>query len=243
MRKHNYLIIVLCFFLTGCASTLRKSSHYENTIYNIKTIAVMPPDIEVYKVTAGGMTELIDEWSQLAQELTEKALKEELAKYGFNIVMINKQWLKENHRELWEANRSLYNAVGLSAIRHAYPGPETFSDKAENFDYSLGSEVKELAKVCGADALLFITGVDHEATAGRTAMLIWNMVLGAAVGVTVIPGAEPSFMVLGLIETDSGDIDWFNTTPPDMQYTFRSEQHIKSIVQWLTKNFLPKEKK
>lgn len=237
-----FLILLVCFFLSGCASTLRKASTFDTRIRNVKTIAIMPADIEVYKVTAGGLTELMDEWSETANELMERALKEELSgKYGFNIVPIGKDWLKANHKELWETNRALYNAVGISALRHAYPGIEAFSDKIENFDYTLGPDVHELAQICGADALLFVVGVDHEETAGKVALNILNMMVGAAFGVTVIPMPLPSFMTLGLVDGESGYIEWFNITPADVQYSFRSEKHIKAIVQWLVRDFLPKE--
>jgi len=163
---------------------VRKSSDYDQTIKRIKTIAVMPPDVEVYKLTAGGVRELIDEWSDTAKGFIGDSLKEYLeGKYGFDIKFIEEDWLKENYKELWNDNRALYNAVSISAIMHAYPSENGFPTKKKNFDYTLGKDVGELAKACEADALLFAYGYDHEATVGRNILGTWNFLLGVYFGV------------------------------------------------------------
>ena len=68
-------VLIILPLVTGCASTLRTSPMYPSAIKQIKTIAVMPPNIEVYKLTAGGVRELIDEWSDESKKLIEKSLK------------------------------------------------------------------------------------------------------------------------------------------------------------------------
>ena len=230
-----FLFIVL--FFSGCATTLKKSPYFDQVIPNVKTIAVMPPDIEVYKLTAGGVRELIDEWSDTAKQLTQNALQDYFSqRYGFKVKFILEDWLKNNYKELWKTNQSLYNAVVAAALTHAYYGPNVFRDKLTNFDYTLGSEIQELAKACDADALLFINGVDHEATAGRIALLVWDIIVGAATGTTIIP-LNPSFMSVGLIDAKSGDVEYLKVNNSDTEYSFINKKQIDILVEWLTRDF------
>jgi len=205
----------------------------------------MPPDIEVYKLTAGGVRELMDEWTDQAKATIQEALKKHLGnRYGFEMKFISRDWLKENHKDLWFAHKALYNAVSLSAYKHAfalgYRGIEPFRTKIKNFDYSLGVEVGELAKACGADALLFIYGYDHIPTAGRSILLFWNIMVGAVTGVTYVP-INPSALTAGLVFGETGDLEWFKITPPNAQYNFRNQKNMDYLIEWITRDMLPQK--
>lgn len=239
MKK--YISLVLVFFLCGCTSMLKKSPDFDAAISKVKTIAIMPPDIDVFQLSAGGVQELMDEWSDQAKELTRQSLEKHLgSRYQFQIKFIDKDWIKTNHKGLWEKNRALYNAVSTSAMIHAYPGVNAFDYKVNNFDYTLGEEVGELAKVCEADALLFVRGFDNEATAGRTALLVWDVLIGAATGVMIIP-TNPSHMDMGLVDAATGNVEWFKISPPEAEYSFRNKGHVDTLVEWLTRDFLSKK--
>ncbi len=233
--------LISVVFLSGCTSYVKKSTTFDSNISRTKVIAVMPADIEVYQFSAGGIRELMDEWSDQAKELVRQALEKHFAsRYGFEIKFIDEKWLKENDKELWETNRGLYTAVAVSALLHAYPGPNTFPDKIKNFDYTLGEEIQALAKLCGADALLFIHGFDHEATAGRVALFWWNVLMGVATGVTILP-TNPSFMAMGLADGTTGEVEWFKINPPETEYSFRNQNHMDSLIEWMTRDFLRKK--
>lgn len=224
----------------GCASTARKSPAFDNHISHTKVIAVMPADIQVYQLTAGGVRELMDEWSDAARKLMQETLRKHLAgRYGFEIKFVEEDWLRQNHKDLWERNRGLYGAVADSALVHAYPGENAFPPKLKNFDYTLGDEMRPLSEACGADALLFIRGIDHEATAGRAALFWWNLVLGAATGVTVIP-LNPTFVTVGLVDGASGEVEWFIVNPPGSEYSLRNPSHMNHLIEWMTRDFLTK---
>jgi hypothetical protein len=248
-QNHIFIIAIMgsALFLSGCATTFRTSPTYESSIKEIKTIAIMPPDVEVYKLTAGGVRELIDEWSTAAKKYFEDALVKYLGqRHDFQVKFISEDWLKDNYGDLWRQNRALYNAISLSALRHAYADAssaqmsEPFPTKMEKFDYSMGKEIQDLARAVDADALLFLYGYDHEATTGRDLLLAWNITMAVFTGVMIIP-TNPSAMTMGLINAKTGDLEWFNRTPPDMEYSFRSQKHIGAITEWLTRNFVMKK--
>src|SRR3989338_4917196 len=100
MKK--YSIFALLIFLTGCASTLRTSPTYSSSIKNVKTIAVMPPDVKVYQITAGGVQELIDEWSDQAKKYIKEALERDLGQeQNVAVKFVDEKWLKDNYKDLW----------------------------------------------------------------------------------------------------------------------------------------------
>ncbi len=181
---------------------------------------------------------MIDEWSDDAKQWIQEALKEHLgSRYSFNIKFIPEDWLKTKHKRLWKDNESLFDSVAYSALLHAYPGVHTFPSKVKNFDYTLGQEFEELARVCEADGILFIRGLDYEATMGRQILNFWNFTIGMALGVIPL-STEPSFMVMGIVDHSTGDVEWFKTSPGDMQYSFKDKEQINSLVEWLTRDFL-----
>lgn len=238
---HFPFIFFILISTSGCVSLVKKSPTFDAHIGRTKIIAVMPADIEVYQLTAGGVRELMDEWSDTAKKLTQEALEKHLAaRYGFDIKFIDEQWLKEHQKELWDVNSGLYGAIAASALAHAYPGANTFPDKLKNFDYTLGQDVRALANACQADALLFIHGLDYEATAGRTALFWWNVVMGAATGVAVLP-MNPTFMTMGLVDGTTGGVEWFIANPPESEYSFRNPSHMNDLIEWMTRDFLTKK--
>lgn len=244
MNKKQFIFIWLMpiIFLSGCATNnLRVSPSFSQASYHIKTIAVLPPDIKVYKLTAGGVRELMDEWNEESKALVSQALQKYLGqRYGFHVKFIQEDLLEANCRELWVSTKALYNTVAVNVLMHAYPGPNAFTSKLENFDFTLGPEVSEIAQVCDADALLFVSGYDHEATGGRIALSYWNYFMGALTGVTTIL-KNPSFMSIALVDGETGDLLSFNASPSCSEYNFRNKGNIDTLIEWLTRDFLVKK--
>ncbi len=231
-----YFSLILCS-LCGCATTVRKSSQFNETFPRIKTVAVLPADIKVYKITVGGVTELIDEWSDRAKELIRNDLKNDLTnKNRLNVKFIDEDWLKQKDKETWMRNKGLFSAISLSALQHAYGTVNGFDTKIKNFDYSLGSEIGNLSKLCEADALLFVYGFDYEATSGRKALWWWGFSLGIATGIMYLP-QEPSELIMALIDAHTGDVLMFKTTTPEANLSFVNPKDMDNLIQWFLKDF------
>lgn len=201
----------------------------------------MPPDIKVYKLTAGGVSELMDEWNEESKALVSQALQKSLGqRYGFNIKFIQESLLENDCKTLWVSTKALYNTVAINALVHGYPGPNAFASKLEKFDFTLGPEVNDIAKVCGADALLFVSGYDHEATGGRIALTYWNYFMGALTGITTILH-NPSFISIALVDASTGDLLCFNASPSSSEYSFRNKGDMDTLMEWLTRDLLVKK--
>ena len=56
----SFQVFVLLISLSGCATFIKQSPDFDAAISRTKTIAVMPADIEVYQLSAGGVRELME---------------------------------------------------------------------------------------------------------------------------------------------------------------------------------------
>ncbi len=201
----------------------------------------MPPDVKVYKLTAGGMREEMDEWSDQAKAYIKEGLERHLGQsQNVNIKFVDEKWLKDNYKDLWRENRALYNAISLSVFNHAYPGVNAFPTKVKNFDYTLGPEVAELNKVVGGDAMAFIYAYDTQATGGRRALWWLNLTMALATGVYYLP-TNPSGMALGLVNGQTGNLEWIKVTPADAEYDFQNPKHIDVLTEWITRDLVKKK--
>ncbi len=197
----------------------------------------MPPEIEVNQVSAGGVTELMDELSDETKARVSSSLKKHLAKrYGYEIVFVDEANLKATKKKQWIRNRALYEAVAYSIFTHGmsnvaisnYP----FPTKKENFDYTLGSEISALNEGINADLLLFINGYDYYQTAGQaTISFINSLLLGAYT-------SFPKLMTMSLVSAKSGDVIWFKHFPLEGNLNLRNEKKVDDIIEWFTRDLL-----
>jgi hypothetical protein len=227
-----FLLVVTC---VGCNTTYRRSPNFGAALPSLKTVAVLPPDVRVYQISAGGVSEEMDEWSAQAKTNIEKSLKKYLGggtQSNLELKFIAEDWIKANLKDEWRQQKAMYEAVAAGVIRHTYSPTENFQDKIKNFDYSMGAEVGNLAREIGSDGLIFITGSDAQETGGRMAV---NFLRAAVLGVYVY---NPSFLSLGLVDGKTGDLLWFNVTLGTQDYNFLNPKHIDSIIQWITKDFI-----
>lgn len=232
--------VLLCFLvvaLSGCATFVKKNPHTSEILPKIKTIAVLPADITVFRFTSGGVREEIDDWNIKAKAYARESLQKYLhSQYGYQVKFIEEDWLKRNHKALWMSNRALFYSIALSALPHAFPGAHQFDSKLNNFDYTLGPDVSALAQACDADSLLFIYGYDHEATAGRIALWWWDFSLSLLTGVTMLPN-NPSAMTMGLVDAKTGDVLIFKITPGQSEYSFINKNQMDGLIKWFVKDF------
>ncbi len=238
MFKMKLMALMMVVIFSGCVSVTRQSPLLSEKMKSIKTIAILPVDVKVYKISAGGVQEEMDEWSvQATKFITDSLTKHVGSRSDIKIKFIDKDFLKNQPRETWKNNQALYEAIAQSALQHAYPGMETFQSKVTNFDYTLGTDLEQLAKVCDADAVLFISGFDTEVTAGRVATELWTQLLGAVAGVSIVY-SHPTFLNIGVVDGKSGDVLWFKVNNPASEYSFKKKEHVDNLIELKTLNLL-----
>ena len=213
--------------LAGCApATYLTHPQFEERARLIKTVALMPPDMKVYRLTAGGVTELMDEWSEQGRRNAGSALQNLLAEQGGYSFREFSPGDDPKLQDEYEDARTLFQAVVNSLFfRLAIPG------KRGQSGFSLGP-LPALASATGADALLFVHGVDYISTGGRVAL----MTIGAMFGVA-IPGGHTR-LVAGLVDVRTGDVIWLNSTGSGTG-DLRNPSSTTSLVSTLLSGFKP----
>lgn len=245
--KHLALLAVLVYLLAGCvpAASYRANPRFQEQATLIHQVALLPAEVKVYQIDAGGVREEIAEWSSQARNNLIAAIDNLFrTRTKFSIKTTNDESLAERGT-LLEDTRALYVAVSMMIMLHTYPNPNSpsqlFEEKLKSFDYSLGIEVGEL--ISDSQALLFLDAEDHVWTAGRQTLQALGVILGigaaVATGVVVIPQlGGGTFVRAALVDSHTGDILWANIVGSGAGKDLRDSASASEVVSELFKDFL-----
>ncbi|HXV24868.1 MAG TPA: hypothetical protein VED46_11470 [Alphaproteobacteria bacterium] len=167
-------------------------------------ILLMPPDIELYLLTASGLVEPRADWTAAAKDHVGSALDDLIGARDANLIAYQPpQGDLERERQHTQLVK-LHEAVGNSILLHQHSGFAQLPGKKGQFDWTLGTEAAALQRDFGADYALFVFLRDSYSSAGRTAMIIGMAVLGIG-----MPGGQQQGFA-SLVDLKTGDIVWFN---------------------------------
>jgi hypothetical protein len=161
-------------------------------------VAVMPLDIELYSISAGGVLEPQAEWTGKAHENLRQAFLGRKSALNVNFRMLE----GEADERIEELNR-LHGAVGNAIVMHR-AGMFALPTKEGKLDWSLGEDAAAIREKTGADYALFSFVRDSYASGERVAM----MVVGALLGVGLPGGSQIGYA--SLVDLSTGRIVWFN---------------------------------
>jgi hypothetical protein len=212
-------ILIGYLFLSACATSptpYRTNPQFNEQLETTRRITVIPLEIEVCELSAGGIKEKIDQWCVQAKNNVMTAIHKELELKPLLFVKpFHETMLSENQRSNLDKTRALFDAVNSSILIHTYGIPDhRFPEKIENFDYSLGNEVGELAKEI--DALLFVKCIDIIPTTGKEALELGKLIL--EISATIVLGTNfttpvnmgGTIVSIALVDANTGSIIWYN---------------------------------
>jgi len=162
-------------------------------------VALMPSDIELYSISAGGIPEPKADWTEAAQRNFKQALMNKKDSLGISVVEVPGAAVDE----LTEFN-AVETAVARAIVVH-YLGPSHLPTKRGNLDWSLGDAAQVAKKATGADYALYTWIRDSYATAERQATIVAIAVL---TGVGMQGGVQAGYA--SLVDLNTGQVLWFN---------------------------------
>ncbi|HTO49098.1 MAG TPA: hypothetical protein VML91_15780, partial [Burkholderiales bacterium] len=190
--------------LAGCATEVqRQTQELRRESGRIPTIVVMPLDVELSQLTAGGMQEPHAEWTETAHKHMRAALEGAAKSYKVRLVEFQPEHGTPEDRETSLDLVRLHRAVGSAVLLHQYLGL-TLPSKEGKFDWGLGPSVAAISRSHEADYALFLFVRDSYATAGRVAVIV----VAALLGVGMPGGTQIGFA--SVVDLKTGDIVWFN---------------------------------
>lgn len=164
-------------------------------------VVIMPTDIELFLVSAGGVAEPKADWTEAATRHFKAALVQKKKSLGVTSIELT----EKDVDDVAEVN-ALHAALARSISQHHF-GPSVMSlpTKDGKLDWSMGEPARAIKEKTGADYALFSWIRDSYASAERIAATIAL----AIVGIGIHPGGQQQGYA-SLVDLNTGQIVWFN---------------------------------
>jgi hypothetical protein len=205
LRGLAVLLLAATLPLAGCVAPIQRQTPQLRRVEHMPTVVVMPIDVELSELTAGGLEEPRADWTEAALKNMRAALEEKAKHYRVKLVDYGStRGTREEQETSLELVR-LHGAVGRAVLAHHYQRALELPTKGEKFDWSLGPAVAAIARAQGADYALFLYVRDSYVSPGRVALIVVAAVLGT---IGIPGGAQVGFA--SMVDLKTGDIVWFN---------------------------------
>lgn len=187
-------------------------------------MVIMPSDVELFEISAGGVPEPKADWTATATRYFRTALQARKAKLG-----IATTDLEEKDVDDFAEVNALHGAVARAIAFHHF-GPSMFQlpTKEARLDWSMGDSVQPIKQRTGADYALFTWVRDSYASSERVAMMIGLAILGIGVGGGVQIGYA------SLVDLNTGQIVWFNRLvrgSGDLREPVKAAETVESLLE------------
>jgi hypothetical protein len=167
-------------------------------------ILLLRPKIRVGAQSTGGMAEPNADWTEQAKTNIGTALSAIQSQLG-NQIITAPEPVGDEAQTLADY-RSLFSAMANAVMVYQFfPGNRLPTKKRDGvFEWSLGSEIKDLPGAAGADYALFIYTEDEYGSTGRKVAQLF----GAMAGIAITSGVHTGYA--GLIDLKTGNLVWLN---------------------------------
>jgi hypothetical protein len=187
-------------------------------------LVVVPADMELYSISAGGIVEPREDWTEAAQKNFGAALAAQRQRLGQNTVDMTAAQLDEVSDVA-----ALHRAVADAILIH-HTGSLKLPTKHRKLDWSLGDAVRPLKEKTGADYALFTWVRDTYASNERKMVMLGMALLGA-----ISTGGE-QVGYASLVDLNTGRVVWFNDVNR-FWGDLRSPDAARETVESLLKGF------
>lgn len=160
-------------------------------------IVLLPADMELFSISAGGVSEPRADWTAAAQKHFAQALAGQQGRLGANMTTLTTAQADEFH-EIVALHRAVADAISLHHDDLRLP------TKGRRLDWSLGPAVWPLKERTGADYALFTWVRDSYVSTERKAVMLGMALLGAV----SLGGEQVGYA--SLVDLNTGRVVWFN---------------------------------
>jgi hypothetical protein len=194
--------VFVAVLAAGCETANYKQVNELKRTKPQPNVLLMPLDVELVELSAGGVQEPKAEWTAAARAHMLTAIRSEKEAKGLRLVEFKGSEGSELPEQLLKLNR----AVGKAAVMHQVSDLPVWKlpSKQGKMDWSLGPQVQELRKLYDADYALFFYVRDSYSSPGRAA----TIVVAALLGVYIPGGLQLGFATL--VDLETGDMVWIN---------------------------------
>jgi hypothetical protein len=228
---------MIAMVLAGCETVPSARVHYslkqDPSSRSLEQVVLMPLDVDVYEMSAGGLKEEVPAWSDKAKANVRNALLISKGTGGKCCVSrpVDTSVLTPEQRQTLEEHLALFDLLAANALWLAFPDNTAWHFKNEHFDYTLGDGLSFLKTEYGVDGGLIVMGEDVVSSTGRKLTAL----VGAAFGIVVPMGH--SFLAVGLVDFASGDLLWMNHEIAAGDADLRDSHSCQTMVRRLMEGY------
>jgi len=188
-------------------------------------LVVVPADMELYSISAGGVVEPRADWTEAAQKNFVTALEAQGKLLGPAVTRMD-VGAADEFSDILGLERAVASAIAM----HHRNGDMKLQTKGDRLDWSLGDAVKPLKERTGADYALFTWVRDTYASGERKAAMLALALIGA-----ISMGGEQVGHA-SLVDLNTGRVVWFNEIDR-MRGDLREPGPARETVDALLKDF------
>jgi hypothetical protein len=229
LRKFCCLLCAILLSSSACVTTQQQASVAQLAGGpEGSSIVLMPLDVELYILTAGGLLEPQAAWTEAAQRHIATAIGKIDAERSLRFVEYHRPDPSESAATLLDELERLHGAVGQAILFHKYQVP--LPTKKDVFDWTLGPDVAVLKQRTGADYALFLYIRDSYTSGGRILVAL----AAAFFGVPVSGGVQLGFA--SLVDLRTGNVVWFNhlvSTTGDLRTEAPADKTVHNLLDTL----------
>ncbi|CAG1016555.1 hypothetical protein BURC_01386 [Burkholderiaceae bacterium] len=186
-------------------------------------IVIMPVDVELFSLSAGGVAEPKADWTASAVQHMKAAMTSKAKSLGLSSSAMDEFTADEFAEQV-----GLHAAVARSiALHHSFAGPWALPTKDGRLDWSFGESMQPLQAKTGARYALFVWVRDSYASAERKAA----MIAMALLGVGLAGGSQVGYA--SLVDLETGRVQWFNRLARgtgDLRETASAVESIEALM-------------
>jgi len=221
---------------TGCAAGLRHPE-FKTRHPHLHTIAVLPPKVEVYRLTFQGdqqlMYELLEPIAQQAKEELERAL----VKRGYRVAPLD---LSDSVLSAQPELKHSLHIVRTLLDKELEEYQKRMFGPLRKFTFSVGSEINVFANLADSDALVMLRCTGFKKTGGEIAK-DWakTLLIAAATLGSLVVYSHPSVTAvqLAVIDGNTGDLLWYLDNLQRPTLNISKEKAFRKTVRALMSKF------
>ncbi|MGF1641653.1 MAG: hypothetical protein ACFCUO_11955 [Rhodospirillales bacterium] len=232
--RRPWTVVVLLVIVTALVSACASQSLYQTQVLKREArptrVLLMPVDVAIYELTAGGLLEPKADWTASARTNVREAVVDSLRQRTTEVVVyVEGPGEPEVRRDQIQLVK-LHEAVGQTILVQKYhPGGDLLPTKKGVFDWSLGPKVASLRDEYDADYALFVFLRDSHSSGGRVAA---GIMMALLFGVALPGGQQLGFA--SLVDLETGDIVWFNRSQSGFGDLRTPEASRSSVAELMT---------
>lgn len=186
------------------------------------------PEIHLFEISAGGVPEKVYAWGDEARKAVRAAVLEENGERRA-LTLIDPPQLEPDDQADLDRHAAMFRRVAdqISAVKEA--NDSVWKEREKTLEFTLGPGLRRIAQRSGAEAVLFVDGIDFVSSIGRRAVFVLTTLL---FGLPVLPPGS-AYLQAGLVDMRSGDVLWlgrdYNLSPRDLRQPELARDLVRGV--------------